>query len=108
MAASPNQQTFTDWGGGYDPYTPESQPLLGPTPTFRSSKDAQLSAWGGSPDTQYPDGYLGTMSSNRRQDKILNAVQRTNSRPYTRGDTRVRELMPVIMYGQMNLTYRQD
>ena len=74
MAASPNQQTFTDWGGGYDPYTPESQPLLGPTPTFRSSKDAQLSAWCGSPDTQYPDGYLGTMSSNRRQDKILNAA----------------------------------
>ena len=82
---SPNQQTFTNWGGGYDPYTPESQPLLGPTPTFRNAKDAQLSAWGGSPDTQYPDGYLGTMSSNRRQDKILNAVQRTNTRPYTRG-----------------------
>lgn len=85
MAASPNQQTFTDWGGGYDPYVPESQPMLGPTPSFRNAKDARLAAWGGSPDTQYPDGYLGTMSSNRRQDKILNAVARTNTRPYSRG-----------------------
>lgn len=85
MAKTGNDQTFTNWGGGYDPYVPESQPLLGPTPVFRNAKDARLTAWGASPDVQYPDGYLGTMSSNRRQDKILNAVARTNTRPYSRG-----------------------
>lgn len=80
-----NQQTFTDWGGGYDPYANTSQPLLGPAPVFRNGKDQQLAAWGASPDVQYPDGYLGTMSSNRRQDKLTKAVMRTNTRPYSRG-----------------------
>lgn len=80
-----NQQTFTNWGGGYDPYGQESTPLLGPSPVFRSAKDQRLTAFGASPDTQYPDGYLGTMSSNRRQDKLLNAIDRKNQRSYSRG-----------------------
>jgi len=80
-----NQQTFTNWSGGYDPYQNESQPLLGPTPVFRNAKDQQLAAWGASPDVQYPDGYLGTMTSNRRQDKLTAAVMRTNTRSYSRG-----------------------
>jgi len=60
-------------------------PLLGPTPVFRNAKDQRLSAFGSTPDTQYPDGYLGTMSSNRRQDKLTNAVARANQRSYSRG-----------------------
>lgn len=81
-----NQQTFTNWSDGYDPYGAVAEaPALGPAPVFRNAKDAQLAAWGASPDTQHPDGYLGTMSSNRRQDKLTNAVQRTNTRPYSRG-----------------------
>lgn len=56
----------------------------GPTPVFRSAKDQRISAYGVGPDTQYPDGYLGTMSSNRRQDKLTNAV-RANQRAYSRG-----------------------
>lgn len=80
-----NQQTFSDWGGGYDPYANDTQAALGPAPVFRNAKDARLAAFGASPDAQYPDGYLGTMSSNRRQDKLLNAVARTNTRPYSRG-----------------------
>lgn len=83
--AEANQQTFTDWGGGYDPYTPQTNVALGPTPSFRNAKDQRLSAWGASPDVQYPDGYLGTMSSNRRQDKLTEAVARSNSRSYSRG-----------------------
>jgi len=81
-----NQQTFTNWGSSYDPYSNDAQTAaLGPTPTFRNPKDARLAAWGSSPDTQYPDGYLGTLSANRRQDKVTNAIQRNNARPYTRG-----------------------
>lgn len=80
-----NQQTFTNWSSGYDPYSGESAALLGPAPSFRGLKDRQLSAFGQSPDTTYPDGYLGTMSSNRRQDKIVNAVARQTQRSYSRG-----------------------
>lgn len=81
-----NQETFNNWGSGYDPNpSVPTAPLLGPSPSFRNAKDAKLAAWGAGPDTQYPDGYLGTMSSNRRQDKITNAVMRTNTRPYSRG-----------------------
>ena len=58
---------------------------MGPAPTFRSPQDARLVAWGASPDVQYPDGYLGTMTSNRRQDKLTAAVMRTNTRSYSRG-----------------------
>jgi hypothetical protein len=56
----------------------------GPTPVFRSAKDQRISAFGVGPDTQYPDGYLGTMSSNRRQDKLTKAI-RGNQRSYSRG-----------------------
>ena len=83
--AEANQQTFNDWGGGYEPYTPQSNVALGPAPSFRNFKDQRLAAWGASPDVQYPDGYLGTMSSNRRQDKLTEAVARTNTRSYSRG-----------------------
>lgn len=85
VVANGNQQTFNNWSGGYDPYTPETQPALGPSPVFRNAKDAQLASWGASPDVQYPDGYLGTMSSNRREDKLTKAVMRSNTRSYSRG-----------------------
>jgi hypothetical protein len=80
-----NQQTFGNWAGGYDPNGGESQPVLGPSPMFRDAKDRRLAAFGATPDTQYPDGYLGTMSSNRRQDKLLDSVKRQNHRSYSRG-----------------------
>ncbi len=81
-----NQQTFTNWGGSYDPNSgSQSMVALGPQPTFRNPKDAQLAAWGMSPDVQYPDGYLGTGNVNRRQDKLTQAVMRTNTRSYSRG-----------------------
>jgi hypothetical protein len=73
--------SFTSWQGGGDP-----NGLLGPTPVFRSAIDKVMVAWGAGPDTQYPDGYLGTQpATSRRSDKLLNSVHRTNSRPYSRG-----------------------
>jgi hypothetical protein len=47
-------------------------------------KDQKLAAFGASPDTQHPDGYLGTMT-NRRHDKILGKIARQNQRQYSRG-----------------------
>lgn len=59
--------------------------VLGPSPHFRNEKDRLLTRWGESPDTQHPDGYLGTMEGNRRQDRLLKAVHRQNQRSYSRG-----------------------
>lgn len=58
---------------------------MGPAPVFRSSKDELLSGFRTAVDAQHPDGYLGTMSSNRRQDKILGTLSRMNARQYSRG-----------------------
>lgn len=77
--------SFSNWDNKMDPQTSGNLPLLGPAPVFRNSKDARLAAFGSSPDVQYPDGYLGTGQSNRRQDKILGAISRSNQRNYSRG-----------------------
>ena len=78
-----DQQSFTQWGT----QTPDEQvtnPVLGPAPAFRDAKDRLLSRWGQSPDTQHPDGYLGTQGSNsRRQDKLLDGIARQNNRSST-------------------------
>jgi hypothetical protein len=76
-----SQTSFASWQGGGDP-----NGLLGPTPVFRDAKDKTLVAWGAGPNTQYPDGYLGTQAaSSRRADKLLDSVHRTNTRSYSRG-----------------------
>ena len=81
-----SQQSFSDWSGGNDPQAGETMPLLGPVPSFRSEKDRRLASFGASPDTQHPDGYLGTQgASTRRQDKLLDSVHRQNHRSYSRG-----------------------
>jgi len=81
-----NEQTFANWQGGYDPQGGETMPVLGPVPHFRDLKDRQLAAFGATPDTQHPDGYLGTQgASSRRQDKLLDGIHRQNHRSYSRG-----------------------
>lgn len=82
--------TFTAWlttGGGQGSGADRQPPLgNGLEPLWRSEKDRMMAAWGRTPEAQYPDGYLGTAGSNsRRQDRLLNAVSRTQTRPYTRG-----------------------
>lgn len=81
-----NQQTFSSWSAGYDPQDQGAAPLLGPQPSFRDGKDRRLAAFGASPDTQHPDGYLGTQgATTRRSDKLLDSVKRQNHRSYSRG-----------------------
>ena len=64
---------------------PGNNPLvMGPAPVFRNAKDARLASWGASPDTNFPDGYLGTLHG-RRDDKMLNAITRQNYKAYSRG-----------------------
>lgn len=80
-----DNQSFTQWQSASSPDQQVTNPVLGPAPAFRNSKDRLLTRWGSSPDTQHPDGYLGTMDSNRRQDRLLSAVKRQNHRSYSRG-----------------------
>ena len=77
--------TFNSWNSPAEPPGIGTQASLGPQPVFRNSKDALLSGYRTAVDAQHPDGYLGTMSSNRRQDKILGTLSRMNARQYSRG-----------------------
>lgn len=79
------QSTFTSWNNPAEPPGVGTALAYGPAPVWRSSKDALLSGYRSQPDTTYPDGYLGTMSANRRQDKILGSLSRMNARQYSRG-----------------------
>lgn len=52
---------------------------------FRDTLDAKRSMMGRTPEAEYPDGYLGTIT-NRQQDKVLGKIQeRLNDRSYQRG-----------------------
>lgn len=77
--------TFTSWNTPSEAPGASTAVAFGPAPVFRNAKDAQLSGYRSQPDTQYPDGYLGTMSANRRQDKIIGTLSRMNARQYSRG-----------------------
>ena len=77
--------TFTSWNNPSEPPGAGTAVSYGPAPVFRSSKDELLSGYRTSAEAQYPDGYLGTMSSNRRQDKVLGTLSRMNARQYSRG-----------------------
>lgn len=79
------KQSFTSWNSPSEPPGVGTAVTFGPSPVFRNAKDQALSGYRASPDAQYPDGYLGTMSSNRRQDKVLGTLSRMNARQYSRG-----------------------
>lgn len=72
---SPGQATYGG-GGGYKTSAVQ----------YRSSLDSARAAQGSVPQAQYPDGYLGSMSFDRRQDKLMQAVQdNLNKKSYQRG-----------------------
>jgi hypothetical protein len=82
-----SQQTpsFNSWNNPDQSSGASSHLAFGPSPTFRNAKDMQLSGYRTAVDAQHPDGYLGTMSANRRQDKIVGSLSRMNARQYSRG-----------------------
>lgn len=61
-----------------------TSPVHGPPPHIRDALEADRLAWRRVPGEQYPDGYLGTIQS-RRGDRVLESVNRSNSRSYVRG-----------------------
>jgi hypothetical protein len=65
---------------------------------YRDALDAARSGVGFLPHAQYPDGYLGTIT-NRREDKLLNAIQsRLTNRSYQRGVHKGERIDPADYY----------
>jgi hypothetical protein len=54
-------------------------------PVWRDQMDARRSMWRRTPEAEYPDGYLGTITG-RRQDRLIQAIgKQMNRRVYDRG-----------------------
>lgn len=77
-------QSFTEWrvdqssGGTANMY-------FGPAPVWRDELDYKRSGYNQTPEAQYPDGYLGSIT-NRRGDRLMDALKsRQNERSYQRG-----------------------
>lgn len=78
-------QSFTEWQ--YLPQNNAPVPgVYGPEPLFRDVLDQRRSGYRRTPEAEYPDGYLGTITD-RREDRLLQAVQqsRLTQRSYQRG-----------------------
>lgn len=55
-----------------------------PEPWFRDILDQTRSMYRATPESQHPDGYLGTTRT-RRDDRLLRSLDNLNRRQYTRG-----------------------
>lgn len=78
-------QNLPPYGVGMPGAVPQGGGGGTPQPFFRSAMDARLSMFNNTPESTYPDGYLGTIRS-RREDRMLNALShREGDRAYTRG-----------------------
>src|SRR5438552_1868393 len=77
--------SFTSWLLNQPYGSPPTSASYGPEPFFRDALDARRSGYNQTPEAQWPDGYLGTITD-RREDKLLqNVQQRQNARSYVRG-----------------------
>lgn len=78
----PGSQVISGGGGSLDPY-------------WHNEMDARRSMFRRVPSAQYPDGYLGTITS-RREDRLLDSIKhRENARSYTRGVHKGERIDPV-------------
>ena len=85
---SPHQQSFTQWQAsdqypaGDAPFRPGS----GPQPVFHDELDSLRSMWRRTPEADYPDGYLGTVDSQRQARLRANeGLTRQEAKPFSRG-----------------------
>lgn len=66
-----------------------------PQPAFHDVRDERRSMYRRTPEAQYPDGYLGCITS-RRNDRLLDALKsRVNQRNYQRGVHKGERIDPV-------------
>lgn len=83
-AGSPSQNVQALGAGGlYGTYTVFGG---GGTITARDALDyLRQGSPARTPDAEYPDGYLGTSTGSRREDRLLAKTKGLNNRSYTRG-----------------------
>ena len=79
--------SFTQWQSrsypaGDAPF--RAAEVTGPQPLFHDHLDALRSMWRRTPESEYPDGYIGTVESKRRERLKSSSLHRQN-KPYTRG-----------------------
>jgi hypothetical protein len=79
----PEQRSYTQWQDLWSVFTGNG-PNPGPMPHIRDAMDAQRLAWRHTPESMFPDGYLGTVGSRRSGDNVRNAIWR-DTRSYSRG-----------------------
>ncbi len=82
-------QSFTQWQsreypGGDAPF--RAAETAGPQPVFHDELDAVRSMWRRTPEADYPDGYLGTVDSQRRARLRANeGLTKQQAKPFSRG-----------------------
>lgn len=74
---------FSQWQVN-PPYDAPVSTQTGPEPYFRDKWDAGRSAFFRTPESEYPDGYLGTIEGTRRDDKLMEFLGKRD-RSYQRG-----------------------
>lgn len=68
-------------------------------PTVRSNLDFMRLGVGRVPSAEYPDGYLGTLVTRRRDDKLLDSIKNNvNKKAYQRGVHRGERVEPSAYY----------
>ena len=82
---APGNANTVGGGGGMGPY-------------FRDALDAKRSAYNQTPESMWPDGYLGTINT-RRGDRLLDSLKnRQNQRSYVRGVHKGERIDPADYY----------
>lgn len=80
---SNNNWQRQDYPAGNAPF--RQTETMGPQPVPRDNLDALRMVWRRTPESVYPDGYLGTINT-RRSDRLLDGLkQRQSNRPTSRG-----------------------
>jgi len=98
---SPNQNWQSLGAGGLNGYN--NQGGYG-GPAVRSNLDFQRLGVGRVPSAEYPDGYLGTLITRRRDDRLLDSVKNNvNKKAYQRGVHKGERIEPSMYYWPLEL-----
>ena len=93
---TPNQNWQSMGAGGLNGYN--NQGGVG-GPAVRSNLDFQRLGVGRVPSAEYPDGYLGTMLTRRRDDRLLDSIKNNvNKKAYQRGVHKGERIEPSMYY----------
>lgn len=100
---SPNQNIQSLGGGGLYGYNNQGG-YGGTTGSNRSDLDFKRIGVGRIPSAEYPDGYLGTLTTRRRDDRLLDSLKNNvNKKAYQRGVHKGERIEPGGYYWPLEL-----